>query len=172
MAQVNPIAVLQTAFPEAVTDVQTFRDETTALVDAAYIVDICRFCRDTEELGFNLLSDITGIDYHPQQPRFAVAYHLYSLIHNQSLRLKVLLPDDDPTVASVTGVYPAANWFEREIFDLMGITFTDHPDLRRLLMPEDWDGHPLRKDYPLGYETVQFSFNFDEVDKHKPYAKE
>ena len=75
-------------------------------------------------------------------------------------------------LAMLTGVYPAANWFEREAYDLMGIIFEGHPDLRRLLMPDDWDGHPLRKDYPLGYETVQFSFNFDDVDQFKPYARE
>ena len=99
-------------------------------------------------------------------------YHLYSMIHNRSLRLKVLLPSDDPVVPSVVEVYPAANWSEREIFDLLGVTFTGHPDMRRILLPEDWEGHPLRKDYPLGKETVQFSFNFDDVDQYKPYAQE
>jgi NADH-quinone oxidoreductase subunit C len=93
------------------------------------------------------------------------------MIHNRSLSLKIYLPGDEPVAPSVTSVYPAANWQEREYYDLLGITFTNHPDLRRILMPEDWQGHPLRKDYPLGYETVQFSFNFDEIEEHKPYAK-
>jgi NADH-quinone oxidoreductase subunit C len=144
----------------------------TIVVASHRIVDVCRYCRDTKGLDYNFLSDVVGVDYYPQSPRFAVAYHLYSMTHNRALRLKVYLSDDDPTVPSVTGVYPTANWFEREIFDLLGVTLTDHPDLRRILMPENWDGHPLRKDYPLGYETVQFSFNFDEIDKYKPYAEE
>ena len=172
MTKLDPVEALQAAFGDAIEDVLTFRDEITVVVSGAQIADICRYCLQTKGMEYNLLSDVTGIDSYPQEPRFAVAYHLYSLIHNRSLRLKVYLPGDDPTVPSVTPVYPTANWFEREIYDLLGVTFTDHPDLRRILMPEDWDGHPLRKDYPLGYETVQFSFNFDEVDRHKPYAKE
>lgn len=168
----DPVAALREAFPDAVRDTQEFRGELTVIVDGVRIVDICRHCRDTAGLEYNFLSDVTGIDYLPQEPRFGVVYHLYSMLHNRSLRLKVLLSAENPIVPSVIPVYAAANWFEREIYDLLGIMFTDHPDLRRLLMPEDWDGHPLRKDYPLGYETVQFSFNFDEVDRHKPYAKE
>jgi NADH-quinone oxidoreductase subunit C len=168
----NPVEALQAEFGDAIQDVQEFRGEITVFVDGARIVDICQYCRDTEGLHYNFLSDVTGIDYLPQEPRFGVAYNLYSMYHNRSLRLKVMLPGDEPEVATVTGIYPAANWFEREIFDLLGVTFTDHPDMRRILMPDDWDGHPLRKDYPLGYETVQFSFNFDDIDKFKPYATE
>jgi NADH-quinone oxidoreductase subunit C len=172
MTALDPIATLQTAFGDAVQDTVIFRDEITVVAAGERIVEICRYCRDTKGLEYNFLSDVTGIDYYPQAPRFAVAYHLYSMVHNRSLRLKVYLPGEEPAVPSVTGIYPAANWSEREIYDLLGVTFTGHPDLRRILMPENWEGHPLRKDYPLGYETVQFSFNFDEVDKHKPYAKE
>jgi NADH-quinone oxidoreductase subunit C len=172
MAEVKPVEAIQEAFPDSVQDVVVFRDEITVVVDAERIVDICRFCRDTKGLEFTLLSDVTGVDYYPQEPRFALAYHLYSLRHNRSLRLKIYLTGDEPVAQSVTPVYPAANWQEREYFDLLGIRFTDHPDLRRILMPEDWNGYPLRKDYPLGYETVQFSFNFDEIDQHKPYARE
>ena len=128
--------------------------------------------RDTDGLQYNFLSDVAGVDYYPAEPRFAVSYELYSMIHNTSLRLKVYLASDDLHVPSVTSVFPAANWSEREIYDLLGVVFDGHPDLRRILMPDGWDGHPLRKDYPLGYETVQFSFNYDEVDKHKPYARE
>jgi len=172
MTALDPVETLQAAFPDAVQDTLLFRDENTIVVSAERIVDVCRYCRDTAGLDYNFLSDITGVDYYPQEPRFGIAYHLYSMIHNHSLRLKVLLPGEEPTVPSVVAVYPAANWSEREIYDLLGVTFTGHPDLRRILMPENWEGHPLRKDYPLGYETVQFSFNFDEVDRHKPYAKE
>ncbi len=172
MTAVDPIPVLRDAFGDAVQSIEAFRGDITVVVSPERIVDICRFCRDTEGLQYNYLSGVSGIDYFPQEPRFALAYHLYSLFHNHSLRLKVFLPGDEPAVQSVTSVYPAANWFEREAYDLLGITFVGHPDLRRLLMPDDWDGHPLRKDYPLGYETVQFSFNFDEIDRHKPYARE
>lgn len=172
MTALNPVEALHTAFPDAIQGSEEFRDEITVWVDREKIVDVVRHCRVTEGLQYNFLSDITGIDYLPKEPRFGIAYHLYSMVHNRSLRLKVLLPGDDPTVPSIVTEFSSANWSEREIFDLLGVTFTDHPDLRRLLMPDGWDGHPLRKDYPLGYETVQFSFNFDEVDQYKPYAKE
>ncbi len=172
MTELDPVAQLQAALPGAIQEVRTFRGETTVVVEGGRIVDVCRYCRDTKGLEYNFLSDVTAIDYYPAQPRFALAYHLYSMTHNRSLRLKVYLPDDNPVVSSITDVYPAANWQEREAYDLMGINFTGHPDLRRILMPDDWDGHPLRKDYPLGYETVQFTFNFDDVEQFKPYAKE
>ena len=172
MTTLDPIEALQTAFGDAIQDTLLFRGETTIMVAAEKIVEIARYCRDTKGLEYNFLSDVTGIDYYPQSPRFAVAYHLYSMVHNRTLRLKVYLSDEEPTVSSVTDVFPTANWLEREIYDLLGVTFTGHPDLRRILMPDNWEGHPLRKDFPLGYETVQFSFNFDEVDEHKPYAKE
>jgi len=135
MTKLDPIEALQAAFGDAIEDVSTFRGDTTVVVSAAKIADIGRYCLQTEGLEYNLLSDVTGIDYYPQEPRFAVAYHLYSLPHNRSLRLKVYLPGDDPVVPSVTPVWPTANWFEREIYDLLGVTFTDHPDLRRILMP-------------------------------------
>ena len=172
MTALDPVETLKTTFGDAIQDTQLFRDELTIVVNGEKIVEICRYCRDTKGLEYNFLSDVTGIDYYPQEPRFAVAYHLYSMLLNRSLRLKVYLPGEEPSVPSVTEIYPAANWSEREIYDLLGVNFAGHPDLRRILMPDNWEGHPLRKDYPLGYETVQFSFNFDEVDKHKPYAKE
>ncbi|MBN1201129.1 MAG: NADH-quinone oxidoreductase subunit C [Anaerolineae bacterium] len=172
MTDLNPVEALRAAFPNAIEDVQEFRGDVTVVVSAGQIVNVCRYCRDTKGLEYNVLSDVAGVDYYPQEPRFGVVYYLYSMLHNHWLRLKVYLPGDDPVVPSVTPVYPAANWREREAYDMLGIEFADHPDLRRILMPEGWDGHPLRKDYPIGYETVQFSFNFDEVNKYKPYAKE
>ena len=172
MTDKDPVEMLQTAFPDAIQDIVRFRGDITIQVEREPIADVCRYCRDTKGLEYNFLSDVTGIDYYPQEPRFAVAYQLYSMPHNRSLCLKVYLSGDDLSLPSVTPVYPAANWSEREVYDLFGIAFTGHPDLRRILMPENWDGHPLRKDYPLGYETVQFSFNFDDINKHKPYAKE
>jgi NADH-quinone oxidoreductase subunit C len=99
-------------------------------------------------------------------------YQMYSMHFGAYLRLKVRLPGDDASLPTATGLFPNANWHERELYDMFGITFAGHPDLRRVLMPEDWSGHPLRKDYPLGYEEVQFSFNWKEIDEKKPYAKE
>jgi NADH-quinone oxidoreductase subunit C len=100
-----------------------------------------------------------------------VWYRLRSLQRNLIIGLMVPLEGNAPRMSSLTGVYLNANWFERELFDMFGIHFENHPDLRRILMPADWAGHPLRKDYPLGYEEVQFSFNFDEIDLRKPYAQ-
>jgi NADH-quinone oxidoreductase subunit C len=112
------------------------------------------------------------VDYWPQTtPRFHVVYHLYSMPHNLILRLRVPLNGNAPHVDTMEKVFPNANWKEREIWDMFGIVFDGHSDLRRILMPADWQGHPLRKDYPLGYEEVQFSFNAEEIDRRKPYAK-
>lgn len=171
----DPTAALKSALPDALADVKEFRGETTLIINRDKIVAAAQYMRDTPGLVYNFLSDISAVDYYPETSRperFGVSYHIYSMLYNRRLRLKVFVPEDDTNVATVTGVWPAANWLEREIFDMMGITFTGHPDMRRLLMPADWDGHPHRRDYPLGYETIQFSFNIEEILKHKPLAKE
>ncbi len=159
-------------FPDAVQDVIEFRGEVTVIVDRARIAEVATFCRDTDGLEFNMLSDLAGIDYYPDEPRFSVSYILYSLPLNHTLRLKVYAPGDDPVIPTVTGVWAGANWMEREVYDMFGVDFPGHPDLRRILMPFDWTGHPLRKDYPLGYEEVQFSFNYDRVMAKKPHPRE
>jgi NADH-quinone oxidoreductase subunit C len=159
-------------FPEAVRDIIEFRGEVTVVVDRKAILDVARFCYETDGLAFKMLSDLAAVDYWPEEPRFAVNYVLYSLAHNRAIRLKVYMPGDDPTVASVTGIWAGANWPEREAWDMFGIKFEGHPVLRRILMPHDWQGHPQRKDYPLGYEEVQFSFNFDRVQAKKPHPKD
>jgi NADH-quinone oxidoreductase subunit C len=142
-------------FGEAVREVVYFQGETTLEIDRARIVEVCVFARDDEALKFNLLADMAGVDRLPQEPRFEVNYHLLSLGRARRLRLKCRLPEDDLKILSVTSVWPTANWLEREVFDLFGIRFENHPDLRRILCPEDWNGHPLRKDYPLfGYEET------------------
>jgi len=174
-AALDPVAATKEALPDSILDVHTFRDETTLIVKPTDIVQMARFLRDTKGLIYNFLSDISSVDYYPdynRPGRFGVCYHLYSMLYNRRLRLKVFLQEDDPSVPSVTPVYPAANWLERESFDMMGIDFKGHPDLRRILNPDDWEGYPLRRDYPLGYETPMFSFNKDEINKYKPYAKE
>jgi len=111
------------------------------------IVEACRFLRD--ERGFERVSGITAVDRFPAEPRFEVVYLLHSISRNERLTLKVVLPGDAAVVESVTGVWPGANWYEREVFDLFGVRFEGHPDLTRIMMPEGWEGHPLRKDFPV-----------------------
>ncbi len=138
--------------PESIEGAQLFRGELTISLNAPSLLRVCQFLRDTPPFSFNFLSDVTALDHYPQEPRFETVYHLFSIGTNQRLRLKVKLPGDDPRVSSVTPVWPGANVFEREVFDLFGIVFEGHPFLQRLLLPEDWEGHPLRKDYPTeGY---------------------
>jgi NADH-quinone oxidoreductase subunit C len=144
------------------------------LVDREELVEVCRTLRDHPDLQFSLFVDATIADMAPATPRFHAVYLLACLgaafaqaahpAEARRLRLKVLVPDDDPRLPSVTPVYPAAGWPEREIYDLFGIRFDDHPDLRRILMPDDWEGHPLRKDYPVqirketsGWEPLQIT---------------
>jgi NADH-quinone oxidoreductase subunit C len=124
------------------------------------------------EFGFDFLIDVTAVDYWPQEaPRFHMVYHMTGMGHYQVLRLRVPLDGTDAHISTVEKVWPSANWYEREVWDMFGIRFDGHSDLRRIIMPADWEGHPLRKNYPLGYEEVQFSFNFDEVNKRKPKPK-
>lgn len=138
--------------PAAVEDVQSFRGETTLVLRPDRLIAICEFLRDIPELSFKFLADVTAVDRYPNEPRFEVVYHLLSLESGERLRLKVRLPGDNPRVLSVLPVWPAANALEREVFDLFGIYFEGHPYLRRIFMPEDWEGYPLRKDYPTeGY---------------------
>ena len=124
-----------------------FRGETTLTVQREDIAAICRFCK--ESLGFDYLIDITSVDNFGEEPRFEIVYELSSIATNEHLRLKLSVSEDEPAVASVTGIWPTANWHEREIFDMMGIGFTGHPDLRRILMWEGYPYFPLRKDFPL-----------------------
>jgi NADH-quinone oxidoreductase subunit C len=136
----------------AVTGAKFDRDELTIHVDRPFIREACVILRDFEANPFDFLSDVTCVDWYPAEPRFEVVYHLLSIPQKDRVRLKVKLSGADPSVESVTSVWPAANFFEREVFDLFGVRFQGHPYLRRILMPEDWEGHPLRKDYPVeGY---------------------
>ena len=148
-----------------------FRGETSLIVQPDQIVEVCRVLRD--EHNFKQLTEQTAVDYWPeQQPRFHVIFRIRSLEHNMIVGLRVPLDGNAPKMPTVEGVYKNANWFERELWDMFGIHIEGHSDLRRIVTPYDWEGHPLRKDYPLGYEEVQYSFNFDEIDLRKPYAKE
>lgn len=148
---------LQAQFPDTSFEARRFRNELTIYVPAAQIVEVCTFLRDDAELRFNYLSDLTGNDWPDRDPRFEVIYHLYSMEHFKRLRLKVRVVEEDPRVPSVTGVWSTANWHEREVFDMFGIVFENHPDLRRILMPVEWVGHPLRQDYEIGWEEPEFT---------------
>ena len=151
--------------------VQEFRGQTSLGIDPEHIANACQVLHD--ELDFDMLEDMTAVDYWPEQePRFHVVYILYSLEKHLRLGLRVPVSGKSPSLPSVVELFANANWREREIWDMFGIRFEDHPDLRRILMPHDWQGHPLRKDYPLGYEEVQFSFNAEEIDQDKRYAEE
>ncbi len=136
--------------PAAVPGAKFDRDELTIWIDRPFIREAVALLKTEEQ--FNFLSDITCVDWYPAEPRFEVVYHLLSIPRKDRVRLKVILHGSDPTLESVVPVWPSANFFEREVFDLFGVRFQGHPYLRRLLMPEDWEGHPLRKDYPVeGY---------------------
>ena len=168
------IDALRQAFPGAAFEAGTATDMPTVVVERDRIVDVCRHLRDDPALQFALLVEVTAVDRLPAEPRFEVVYHLVCVgaayaqpagaAPARRLRLKVRLAGDDPRVPSVVPVFPGANWLEREVFDLFGIAFEGHPDLRRLLMPEDWEGFPLRKDYAVqirkdatSWEPVQLS---------------
>lgn len=180
----NPVELVREAFGEALLHVKEFRGETTFVVVPARTPEVLDFLRVSPGLVYNMLSDVSAVDYYPSDygerfdgggldyrpERFAVSYHVLSMLYNRRLRVKAFAAEEDPRLPTATVVWPAANWLEREIADLMGIVFEGHPDQRRLLMPEDWHGHPHRRDYPLGKETVAFSFNEAEIRKHKPFA--
>lgn len=141
--------------PNAIEEVIEFRGETTVVLPRKILRAVAERCRDSAELQFNLLTDATCVDRFPHEPRFEVSYHLVSIPRHDKIRLQVRLAGSDAVIDSLVPVWPGANWLEREIFDLMGIRFTGHPDLRRILLPEDFEGHPLRKDFPVeGYRDV------------------
>ena len=152
---------LRERYPASIQDVRVFRGETTVVIPAADILPVCRFLRDEPDLSYDLCLFVSAMDRLDMglSPRFVAVYQLYSLKHRRRLRLQAPLSGDPPTIDSVTSVWPAADWHERETYDLFGIRFRGHPELRRILLPHDWVGHPLRKDYPLAGEPVQFSVN-------------
>ena len=150
--------------------VSEYRGDVSLVIPAEKIVAACQ---QVQGLGFELLSTMSAVDYWPQEnPRFHVVYEFVSVSKNVRLEVRVPVPGINPLLPTVSHIYRNANWRERELWDMFGIKFEGHPDLRRILMPADWEGHPLRKDYPLGYEEPQFTFNFEEINLRKPYAKE
>jgi len=143
-----PLDLIREKFPDALEEVSFFVGEATARVKKDRLLDVCRALKEDSRTRMNLLSDLCAADYPKEASRFEVIYHLYSIPHRYRLRLKVRAADGEP-VPTVTSVWKTANWHEREAFDLFGITFTGHPDLTRILLPDDWKGHPLRKESPL-----------------------
>jgi NADH-quinone oxidoreductase subunit C len=146
----NPIiAKIRGWRPVAVAGLISFRGELTVVVYPEHLRPLAEFMISDPDLAFTYLSDVTGVDRFPIEPRFELNYHLLSLSRRETIRLRVRLPGENPVIESVVPVWPTANWHEREIFDLLGVRFEGHPNLRRLLLPDDWEGYPLRKDYPV-----------------------
>ena len=136
-------------FPQAIEETAFFRDEHTITLKREHLLEIAQFLKEEPEYSFNFLSDLCGVDYNGKEPRFEVVYHLYSITHAHRLRIKVSLTESDPTIPSVVSLWKTADWHERECYDLLGITFSGHPDLRRILTPDGFKEYPLRKDFPL-----------------------
>lgn len=134
--------------PWAIQEGREERGELTLEIAADSVVEVCG--RLKQEQKFERLSGVTAVDRHPGEPRFEVVYHVHSVERNQRVRLKCRLRGEAAEIDSVTGIWRSANWYEREVYDMFGIVFRNHPDLRRILMPDNWAGHPLRKDYPVG----------------------
>jgi NADH-quinone oxidoreductase subunit C len=143
------IKALQSWNAAALTDAKFDRNELTLTIAAG---EIRAACSAVQAAGFNFFEDVTAVDWYPASPRFQLSYHILSHGYKERIRLSVQVDEADPSVESITSIWPSANYYEREVFDLFGIRFEGHPNLRRIMMPDDWNGHPLRKDYPVeGY---------------------
>jgi NADH-quinone oxidoreductase subunit C len=136
-------------FPGSVVETHSYKGDDTAVVKKEDILAICTYLRDDDTLLYNFMMDLTAVDYMGKDPRFEVVYHLYSLKYNRRVRIKAKVSESDCSIDSIVSVWIAANWFEREVYDLYGISFAGHPELRRILLYEGFEGHPLRKDYPI-----------------------
>ena len=186
MENATVVNALKEKFSDALGEVVEFRDQLIIWVKPEHIVALCTFLRDAPQFRYTFLSDVSGLDRLTMEQesirsgqgaeamagalRFVVNYQLLSMQNKHRVWLKVGLPAENPTIRSVTSVWTTANFHEREVYDLFGIKFEGHPDLRRILLPDDWQGYPLRKDYPFEPEEVQFTHNFDRIEKRKKYA--
>lgn len=149
----------------------TFRDHLTLTFERELISEICTQLRD--QFGFIVLTALTAVDYFGRKsPRFHVVYQLHNREQDARLFLRTPVPEDDPVTDSVVSIFPNANWYEREVWDLYGIRFAGHPDLRRIMLPKGWEGHPMRKDVPVKVEETRFTFNYKEIDLDKRYVEE
>jgi NADH-quinone oxidoreductase subunit C len=163
---------LRERFSTAIVEMGESLGDVSVTVQPDRLVEIAQFLRDDPELKYSFLENLCGVDYLGREPRFEVVYHFFSFEYYHRVCLKVGVPEEDPTVPSLTDLWPTANWQEREAYDMFGIQFSGHPSLDRILMPEDWEGYPQRKDVPLGYEEIAFTFNEERIYVHKPFAKE
>ncbi len=155
---------LKEKFSDSIQHVTEFRGELTIIITKDGLLGICDFLKKDPDLQYNFLSDVCGADYPRKEKRFEVVYNLYSIAKRWRVRLKVNIGEEE-SIPSVTSIWSTANWLEREVFDMFGVEFENHPDLRRILMPDDWLGHPLRKDFPLTREEVAFNYNKDRPPK-------
>ncbi|MBE9504244.1 MAG: NADH-quinone oxidoreductase subunit C [Proteobacteria bacterium] len=164
MTQLNKIDIIgkiKNKFGDAILESHSFRDDDTVVIQKERLKDLCTFLKNDQELDFDYLLDVCGVDYLPDEPRFEVVYHMSSIARKHRLRVKTRVADGE-SVDSVTSVWPTADWTERETFDMFGIRFDGHPDLRRIYMADDWKGYPLRKDFPeRGYK-----------DEYQPFGEE
>ena len=168
----QPLAVqkVQEQYPDAILDVSDARGELTITVRKEGICELMAFLKSESELAYNFLADVTAVDYSLMEDvlmkhdyaRFTVVYHLLSTTRKERLRVKVPVHEKELSIPSMVSIWKVANWLERETYDMFGITFENHPDLRRILMPDDYEGHPLRKDYPLRGRGERETFNFEE----------
>tara|TARA_B100000315_G_scaffold142152_1_gene131178 strand:+ start:5292 stop:5786 length:495 start_codon:yes stop_codon:yes gene_type:complete len=146
------IQKLKKKFGDAIIDSHSFRGDDTIIIKKHSVLDVCRFLKEDKDLDFNFMMDLTAVDYLNQKDhdeRFEVVYHFYSLNHNHRIRVKAPVSEKDCTIDSIVALWIGANWFEREAYDMYGIKFNDHPDLRRILLYKEFEGYPLRKDYPI-----------------------
>jgi NADH-quinone oxidoreductase subunit C len=162
-------------FPAETKEIKEFRGQVSVIVKKDRIKEMLRYLHDAPELYFDYIEDLCGADYLGKKgPRFEVVYHLYSMRHRHMIRIRAEVPEDDCAIETVSDIWAGANWHERECYDMYGITFNGHPDLRRILMPEDWEGHPLRKDYPLKADLGEMEWKgykevLETAEKNKQY---
>ena len=149
MENVTLLELISGKFPDAVVETGEGLDQPWVILKKESVAAVCRFLKDNADTKMDYLIDITAVDFLPKAPRFEVVYHMRSIKHGHKLRLKARVEEDDPTVPTVSSIWLTADWHERETFDLMGVKFEGHPNLTRILMTDDWEGHPLRKDYPI-----------------------
>lgn len=172
MDALNIAKLIQNQFPDAVREIVVFRGQAAIVVYKSAILNILRFLKDEPSLAFSHLSDLCGVDFgEAQEPRFALVYNLYSLEHKHRIRLRAQVPSDDCSIESASELWDGAGWHECECYDMFGITFHNHPDLRRVLMPEDWKGHPLRKDYPAEGPAEKWAGYTEVLAKAEAYRK-